>query len=112
MKVANASSNKPSKKVDHIIPLKYDESHHKLTKENPVSWELRRVPGEATSPTYKVLVCILSGDESVQQMLRWRKDVNKVCIGLNATDLDSKKPVMVTYMRPQVELLFEANLYA
>ena len=97
MKVANASSNKPSKKVKCIIPLKCDEAHHKLTKENSVLWELRTVPTQADSPTHEVPVRVLSGDESVQQMLRWRKDIDEVCTGVNATDLASKKPIMLAH---------------
>ena len=94
MKVAS-SSNKPSKKVEYIIPLADDESHHKLTKANSVSWELRTIPADADSPTYKYLTRVLSGDESVRQMLRWSKDLTKVCTGLNATTLDTMKPIML-----------------
>ena len=45
-------------------------------------------------------------------MLRWAKDLDKVCIGLNATDLASMKPIMRACMRPRVETLFEATLLA
>ena len=110
MKVANASSNKPSKKVKYIILLKCDKAHHKLTKENSVSWELRTIPTQVDSPTYEVLVRILSGDKSVQQMLRWRKDIDKVGTGVNATDLASKKPIMLACVRPRVASLFKASL--
>ena len=109
MKIAS-SSTKPSKKVDHIIPLSDDESHHKLTKANSVSWELRTVPADAASATYKCLTRILTGDESVRQMLRWSKDITKVCVGLNATTLDTMKPIMLACMRPRVETIFEAAL--
>ena len=111
MKIA-ASSGKPSRKVDLIIPLADDEAHHKLTKENSVTWEPRTRPTQNDSPTYKMQVRILSGSETVPQMLRWRKDLDKVCKGLNATDLASMKPIMVACMRPRVETLFEATLVA
>ena len=39
-------------------------------------------------------------------------DVQKVCVGLNATTLDQKKPIMVACMRPRVETLFQATLLA
>ena len=110
MKIAASSSTKPSKKVDYIIPLGDDESHHKLTKANSVSWELRTVPADADSPTYKYLARILTGDESVRQMLRWSKDLTKLCTGLNATTLQTMKPIMVACMRPRVETIFEAAL--
>ena len=113
MKIApSASSGKPSKKVNHIIPLEDDEAHHKLTKENSVTWELRTVPADGNSPTCEVLTRVPSGEESVRQMLRWAKDLDKVCIGLNATDLASMKPIMRACMRPRVETLFEATLLA
>ena len=111
MKIA-ASSGKPSKKVNCIIPLEDDEAHHKLSKENSVSWELRTVPADGASPTYKVLTRILSGEESVRQMLRWSKDLDRVCVGLNATDLTAMKPIMLACMRPRVDTLFEATLLA
>ena len=111
MKIA-ASSGKPSRKVDYIIPLADDEEHHKLTKENSITWEPRTVPTDNTSPTYKVQVRILSGSESVRQMMRWWKDLEKLCTGLNATDLASMKPIMIACVRPRVETLFEATLLA
>ena len=111
MKIA-ASSGKPSKKAELIIPLEDDEAHHKLTKENSVTWELRTIPNDNNSPTYKVQARILSGEESVRQMVRWMSDVQKVCIGLNATTLAQKKPIMVACMRPRVETLFQATLLA
>ena len=111
MKVAS-SSNKPSKKVEYIIPLADDESHHKLTKANSVSWELRTIPADADSPTYKYLTRVLSGDESVRQMLRCSKDLTKVCTGLNATTLATMKPIMLACMRPRVETIFEGALTA
>ena len=111
MKIA-ASSGKPSRKVDLIIPLADDKEHHKLTKENSLTWEPRTVPGDANSPTYKVQVRVLSGSESVRQMMRWWKDLEKLCTGLNATDLASMKPIMIACVRPRVETLFEATLLA
>ena len=111
MKIA-ASSGKPSKKVTYIIPLEDDEAHHKRSKENSVLWELRTVPADGASPTYKVLTRILSGEESVRQMLRWSKDLDRVCVGLNATDLTAMKPIMLACMRPRVETLFKATLLA
>ena len=104
MKIA-ASSGKPSRKVDLIIPLADDEEHHKLTKENSLTWEPRTRPTDANSPTFKVQVRVLSGSESVRQMIRWKKDLDKLCTGLNANDLVSMKPIMLACVRPQVETL-------
>ena len=107
-----ASSGKPSRKVDLIIPLADDEEHHKLTKENSLTWEPRTVPTDANSPTCKVQVRVLSGSETVRQMMRWKKDLEKLCTGLNVTTLVSMKPIMIACVQPRVETLFEATLLA
>ena len=99
MKIA-ASSGKSSKKVDLIIPLIEDEKEaNKLTKGNSVTWEVRTLPTDNNSPTYKLSVRMLEGDETVRQMITWRMDVVKACVGLNATTLTSSCPIMEACMR-------------
>ena len=109
MKIA-ASSDKPSKKVPLIIPLVDDEKEAKLTKENSISWELKTRPTENASPTYKKQVRILEGSETVRQLIAWRQDVIKVCVGLNATDLASRRPIMEACMNQRVTSIFQASL--
>ena len=64
MKIA-ASSGKPSKKDTLIIPLSNDAAHYKLSKDNSISWEVRTIPGNNNSPTYKMQARILTGEETV-----------------------------------------------
>ena len=109
MKIA-ASSDKPSKKVPLIIPLVDDEKEAKLTKENSISWELKTRPTENASPTYKKQVRILEGSETVRQLIAWRQNVIKVCVGLNATDLASRRPIMEACMNQRVTSIFQASL--
>ena len=110
MKIA-ASSSKPSKKVELIIPLADDKKEStKLTKDNSVSWELRTIPGNNDSAAYKLNVRLLEGDETVRQQIQWRTDVIKACVGLNATTLDSRRPIMEACMRTRVLTLFQHSL--
>ena len=112
MKIA-ASSGKSSKKVDLIIPLIEDEKEaNKLTKGNSVTWEVRTLPTDNNSPTYKLSVRMLEGDETVRQMITWRMDVVKACVGLNATTLTSRRPIMEACMRTRPYTLFTQSLKA
>ena len=110
MKIA-ASSGKPSRKVELIIPLIEDEKEtNKLTKSNSVTWEVRTEPTNNDSPTYKLNVRMLEGDEPVRQQLLWRMDVIKACVGLNATTLASRRPIMEACMRTRPLTLFTQSL--
>ena len=110
MKIA-ASSGKPSKKADLIIPLYQNEKEsNKLSKDNSITWELYTIPTDNTSPKYKHFVRILEGDETVRQQISWRTDVIKACVGLNATTLESRRPIMEACMRTRPLTLFLESL--
>ena len=110
MKIA-ASSGKPSKKVDLILPLVEDEKEaNKLTKSNSVTWEVHTIPNDNNSPTYKLNVRMLEGDETARQMITWRSDVVKACVGLNATTLESRRPIMEACMRTRPYTIFTQSL--
>ena len=111
MKVA-PSSNKMSKKAAIIIPLEEEADEYKLSKDNSTSWELRTVPTNANSTTYKVLVRILEGNETPRQICRWHKDVIKICLGTNATTLEAREPIMEACMRPGPLNVFRATTRA
>ena len=112
MKIA-ASSGKPSKKVDLILPLvKGEKESNKLTKSNSVTWEVHTVPNDNTSPTYKLNVHMLEGDETARQMITWRLDVVKACVGLNAMTLASRRPVMEACVRTRPCVIFAQSLQA
>ena len=109
MKVVVSHNNGTSKQAP-LLPLTEDPELYKLDKTNSVSWDLRTVPAQADSPTYKFQVRVLQGDETAREMVRWRLDVLKVCVGLNATTLASRKPIMEASMRTGPLASFHAAL--
>ena len=111
MKIAPPSNTK-SKKPDIIFPLVEDDEEYKLNKNNSTSWELKTVPTDNTSPTYKVMVRILEGNETPRQILRWHKDVLRVCNGVNAATLETREPIMEACMRPGPLNTFNATTRA
>ena len=60
MKIAPTKSS--PKKPPILIPLVEEDDSYKLPKDNTTSWELRTVPTNNASPTYKVMVRILEGN--------------------------------------------------
>ena len=99
MKIAPPSNTKRMKPTI-MFPLVEDDEEYKLNKNNSTSWELKTLPTVANSPTYKVMVRILEGNETPRQILRWRKDVLRICSGVNATTLQTREPIMEACMRP------------
>ena len=109
MKVVPPKSNTVSTKAA-LLPLMEDTEQYKLDKANSVSYELRTQPGDNNSPTYKYLIRVLEGTESIRQVLKWRKDVDKVTIGLNVNDFEAKKPLVETLMRTGPLALFHKSI--
>ena len=109
MKVAPPKSNTVSTKAA-LLPSMEDSEQYKLNKSNSVSYELRTQPGDVNSPTYKYLIRVLEGTESIRQVLKWRKDVDKVTIGLNVNDFEAKKPLVETLMRTGPLALFHKSI--
>ena len=101
----SGSSNKPP-----ILSLVDDEETYVLTKANSVAWDLRSVPANADSSTYKQNVRVLQGDESIRQILRWRHDVETVFTGLNATTVATRRPLVTRLMRPNPLALFNTKM--
>ena len=95
----NNSNGNGSKKSEPILTLVEDIKEHKVTKENSVSWDLKAQPTVDGSATYKQSVRILSGHETVRQILRWGKDVVKVLVGLNLTTVTTQRPIYRALMR-------------
>ena len=111
MKVVVAKDVGYLKTSDHILPLQDDPNLYKLDKTNSVSWDLRTIPADANSPTYKFQARILQGDETPRQMIRWRLDVMKVWNGLNLTDYDTRRPIVEAMLRPGPLAQFHASLH-
>ena len=111
MKVA-ATSKSSNKKPEVIFPLLEDEDSYKLSKDNATLWELWTVPANNASPTYKLMVRVLEGNEMPQQIVRWWQDILKVCVGVNATDLNSRRPIMEACECPGPLNIYLATLRA
>ena len=103
------TNTKPSKM---LLPLVEDPSNYELNKNNSVSYNLRTIPPDDDSPTYKCVVRVLTGSESVRAIIKWKADAIKVAKGLNATALVSKLPVLETLMRTGPLALFGQSMLA
>ena len=112
MKVALPKGNGTQTKSAPLLPLTEDPESYKLDKTNSVSWELSTQPGTAGAPTYKFQARVLQGDESPWQMVRWRLDVARVCMGLKVTTLATRRPIMEACMRAGPLSAFSAAVQA
>ena len=89
MKVVVENNDNVPRKKELLLPLEEDMEEHVLDKSNSTLWELSTRPGTAGAATYKYQVRTLTGTENPRQILRWRDDVIKVCVGLNVTTLQN-----------------------
>ena len=113
MKIVPTKENGFQKKHDLILTLQEDvEETYTLDKTNSISWELSSRPGTAGAATYKFQCRILTGDETTRQMIRWRQDVIKVCVGLHVDTLDTRRPIMEACMRAGPKAVFEGAISA
>ena len=95
--VPSTYSDSPSK--NFLLPLVEDPEEGVLTKENSIKFSLRCVRANA-EPKYQVQIRILTGNESVRQVLKWRRDVDRLIPGLDLTTAASACPVIMTTMTP------------
>ena len=103
------TNTKPTKM---LIPLVEDPSDYELDKNNSVSYNLRTIPPDDDSPTYKCVVRVLQGNESVRSIIKWKADAIKVAKGLNAVDLAARLPIFETLMRTGPLALFGQSMLA
>ena len=109
MKVAVTNGETPQKR-ELILPLAEDPDLCALDKTNSVSWELHTDPANNAAPVYKMQCRILQGNESCRQILRWKNDVVKVCIGLNANTYATIRPIITACMRTGPLATFNASV--
>ena len=95
-----------------LLPLEEDPEEMILTKSNSVGFDLSTNPGTGGAPVYKCLARVLEGTESPRQILKWRADVTKVCMGLNVTAHDTMVPVVETMMRTGPKSIFRSSILA
>ena len=109
MKVNLPKDNGFQKKTP-ILTLVDDESSCRLTKANAVSFDLKVDPDEENSASFKTMVRVLEGNETVRQLLRWQQDVDKVLKGLNAKEVAEQLSVLLALMRPSPAATFNVEL--
>ena len=110
---ASTKENGFQKKHDLILTLQEDvEETYTLDKTNSISWELSTRPGTAGAATHKFQCRILTGDETPRQMMRWRQDVLKVCVGLHVSTLDTRRPIMEACVRAGPKAVSEGTINA
>ena len=109
MKISVPKDNGFQKKTP-ILTLVDDELSCRLTKANAVSFDLKVDPKKDDSASFKTMVCVLEGNETVRQLLCWRQDVPKVLTGLNATSVPEQLSVLSALMRPSQAAMFNAEL--
>ena len=80
----NAPKTGDFQKKTPILTLVNNRSTHSVNRANAVSFDLKVNPAEADSSTYKQMFCILTGSETIRQILRWKSNVGTVFSGLNA----------------------------
>ncbi len=93
-----------------LLSLVPDPKLYQLDKGRSMEFTLRTVPADANSPKYKATIRILHGDESVRAILLWKKELNTVLNGLNATTIAQKVSIALTVMRGTPSTLFETRL--
>ena len=109
MKISVPKDNSFQKKTP-ILTLVDNELSHRLTKANAVSFDLKVDPKKDDSASFKTMVRVLEGNETICQLLRWQQDVAKVLTGLNAASVPEQLSVLSALMRPSPAAMFNAEL--
>ena len=99
MKISVPKDNGFQKKTP-VLTLVNDESSCRLTKANAVSFDLKVDPNKDNAASFKTMVRVLEGNETVRQLPRWQQDVDKVLMGLNAKEVAEQLSVPSALMRP------------
>ena len=88
MKVSISNNNNNKKRFSPPIPLERAE-REPLEKGEYLSYKLRNIPGDDTSPVYELSVPFFDVG-SCEEWLKFRDNLDKVLIGQNATTGPSK----------------------
>ena len=87
-----------------------DASTYSVNKANAVSFDLEVNPAEADSSTDEQMFCILTGSETIPQILGWKSNVGTVFSGLNALNVAARRPTACALMREGQKALFNTEL--
>ena len=80
-----------------LVPIEYKYDTKDSTKSS--SFKLRTVPAEATSPTYSFTTPVVDGTQSIRVTMEWMRNIDKVCTGLDITDVEHKHTIVVALLR-------------
>jgi hypothetical protein len=111
MKVAFSKQVTMTAKTDYL-PLVPDKDLDALGKENSIGFTLKTSPADANSTTYKINVRILSGGESARVIIRWKRDLERVCEGLNARTIAEKNRITETLLRDLPLTLYQSKMFS
>ncbi len=100
---------KTYEKKKPILSLVVDESELELTKSNSRQFELRINPNEE-KPTYKQSCRILSGHETVRQVLQWYHGTCNAIKGNNLTSYADQKALCETLLKNTYYTAFRVEL--
>ena len=81
----------------------------KLTKANSITFKLRVNPGEANSTTYELTMPILSGDEGVRPAVNFKRMIDTVFTGMNATTAAQQERICRRVLRDNALQAFVAG---
>ena len=85
-----------NKSVISLVPGASDED---IPSGLSMTFTLQTTPGQDDLPTYKTSICILTGREDVQTLIKWYRNVPKILHGLGATTYQQKIPIVETLMQ-------------
>ena len=109
MKVVVPKQQTTSGKTEYL-PLVPDKDLDTVTKENSIGFTLKTNPASANSTTYKMNARIFVGGETTRVLIRWKRDVQRVCTGLAANTVQDRIRIAETLMRDAPLTLFQGRM--
>ncbi len=107
--VAQDAANPKRKAV--FLPLVPDTSEDNvLDKSNSVTYELRTIPGDNNSASYKRVLRILNGTEDIRTIIMWYKEITPLLTGLNVREYEPQCAIVRTLLKGNCLSNFNAQL--
>ena len=111
MKVSAPKSNpNNNSKQKPLLPLVSEINLEELSKENSASFSLHVDPTDNGTPTCKVTIRILQGNEDLNAHLRWVRTQRQITDGLDLNNATSRVNIVESMMRGTPVTLFRAKL--
>ena len=108
MKIGNIPRKETPTRHPAILPLILED----IDKDSRtyVSHSLRTDPADADSPTYKQSTLVLTGTETVREIIGHPVNVAKVLVGLNVTEIANKVTIAKTLLKGNALTQFNAGV--